>query len=332
MPRIVPHNDERFSWHGAISVQHTEHWTQAWRAPHDKIGLFACESLQTRMAMSTGVRLAFRTNATELLLRIEKADDESSALDLCCDGALVASADIAGKEEIYFPGLPEGDKVVELWLPQFGVFRLKEIQLNEPTHLARFEDDREKWVTYGSSITHCRTASSPTHTWPAIAARGHDLNLTCLGFGGQCHLDPMVARMIRDTPADYLSMKVGINIYGANSLSERTFRPAIVGAVQIIREKHPRTPFVLVSPIFGAQRESEENKVGFTLPKMRAEVAAAVELLRAHGDENIHYVDGLEIFGPQDAHLLPDNLHPNAEGYALMGQRFLDKVARVYFV
>lgn len=278
------------------------------------------------------MRLAFRTNATELLLRIEKADDESSALDLCCDGELVASADIAGKEEIYFPNLPEGDKVIKLWLPQFGVFRLKEIQLNEPTHLARFEDDRERWVTYGSSITHCRTASSPTHTWPAIAAREHDLNLTCLGFGGQCHLDPMVARMIRDTPADFLSMKVGINIYGSGSLNERTFRPAIIGAVQIIREKHPQTPFVLVSSIFGAHRETEENKVGFTLPKMRAEVAAAVETLRAHGDENIHYVDGLEIFGPQDAHLLPDNLHPNAEGYALMGQRFLEKVARVYFV
>ena len=56
------------------------------------------------------------------------------------------------------------------------------------------------------------------------------------------------------------------------------------------------------------------------------------QILRAHGDTNIHYVDGLEIFGPQDVHLLPDNLHPNAEGYALMGKRFLEKVARVYFV
>ena len=33
-------------------------------------------------------------------------------------------------------------------------------------------------------------------------ARTHNLDLTCLGYGGQCHLDPIVASMIRDLPAD----------------------------------------------------------------------------------------------------------------------------------
>ena len=60
---------------------------------------------------------------------------------------------------------------------------------------------------------------------------------------------------------------------------------------------------------------------------MRQEVAAAVSALQAHGDRGLHYVDGLEILGPEHAHLLPDNVHPNAEGYKLMGRHFLEKVA-----
>ena len=32
------------------------------------------------------------------------------------------------------------------------------------------------------------------------------------------------------------------------------------------------------------------------------------------------YRDGLELFGEADEHLLPDLLHPNGEGYELMGQ------------
>ena len=186
-----------------------------------------------------------------------------------------------------------------------------------------YADPRPRWVTYGSSITHCRSAARPTETWPALVARASDLNLTCLGYGGNCHLEPMVARMIRDRPADLLSMKVGINVHNHGSLNARTFRPAIIGFVRIVRERHPDVPFAVVSPIYAAWRETQPNEVGFTIAAMREEVAAAVAALQAHGDRHLYYVDGLEIFGPQHAHLLPDDLHPNAEGYQVLAQNFL---------
>jgi hypothetical protein len=56
-------------------------------------------------------------------------------------------------------------------------------------------------------------------------ARGWDL--TCLGYGGQRHLDPLIACTIRDRYADLISMCVGINIYGQGSLNVRTFLPAV---------------------------------------------------------------------------------------------------------
>ena len=146
------------------------------------------------------------------------------------------------------------------------------------------------------------------------------LNLTCLGFGGECHLDTMVARTIRDLPADVVSLCLGINVFGGASLSPRSFRPAIIGFVQTVREGHPDIPLIVMSPIYSPPRESTPNVVGFDLPFMRQEVESAVRALQEYGDANIHYIDGLTNLSADHAHLLPDSLHPNAEGYKLMGK------------
>ena len=137
---------------------------------------------------------------------------------------------------------------------------------------------------------------------------------------------------MRDLPADYLSMKVGINIYGLNSLNERTFRPAVIGFVQTVRDGHPDTPLAVISPILSAPREQTPNRVGMTLRLMREEIAAAVAALRAHGDHNLHYVDGLRLMGPEQAHLIPGDTHPSAEGYKVMARRFLRYVVDDLFV
>ena len=139
----------------------------------------------------------------------------------------------------------------------------------------------------------------------------------------------MVARMIRDRDADLISMCLGINIYGGDTLNQRTFYPGILGFVQIVREKHPTTPLVLISPIFSPGREDAPNNVGFTLQQMRVEVQRAVETLKSHGDINISYINGLDVFDSSNAHLLPDDLHPNNEGYAVMADNMLGLLPKV---
>lgn len=329
--RIAP-TDPRLAWLGAISLHRTADWVQPWRLPYDDLALFPPDALRERAAMPAGVRLTFRTDSPFVAGEVEP-QPESSPIDCCCDGALAGSAELADRAGFRFDGLPPGPKTVELWLPQFGQLRLRALELADGAALEPAADDRRpRWVTYGSSITQCRTAASPTQTWPAIVAREHGLDLTCLGYGGQCHLDPMLARMIRDLDADYLSLCAGINIYGANSLGPRAFGPALIGTIATIRERHPDAPFAVISPIYSPPRETTPNQVGFTLAAMRDEVAAAVETLRARGDRHLHYVDGLRVFGPELAHLLPDELHPNAEGYRLMGANFLRQVAARLFV
>ncbi len=55
---------------------------------------------------------------------------------------------------------------------------------------------------------------------------------------------------------------------------------------------------------------------------MRTIIRDVVEGRRKAGDANLHYLDGLELFGAADAADLPDDLHPNGPGYVRMGQRF----------
>jgi lysophospholipase L1-like esterase len=250
---------------------------------------------------------------------------------LYVNGEYFATTDFAEGSTFAFTELPAGEKLLELWLPQRGDFALRELEIDDYAMLRPYNDTRPRWVTSGSSITHCGEAASPSFTWPAVVARAANLNLTCLGYGGQCHLDPLIACIMRDLPADYFSICAGINIQGNSSLNARTFGPNLIGFVQILREKHPSTPIALISPIYSCDRETTPNLVGWNLQDYRAAVQSAAQTLQQNGDANLYYVNGLDLFGQELVDLLPDKLHPNAEGYKLMGENFLRHAAPKLF-
>jgi lysophospholipase L1-like esterase len=327
MTQSLHPDDPRLTWQGVVSLHHTDDWTAPWRLPYEQRMLFYPERLRERLSMPAGARLAFFSDTTRIAGQLAHPHAESAPIDLCCDGELVASLPLAGRDSFRFEGLPEERKLVELWLPQFGTFHLRGIELSDGASVSPFHDSRSRWITYGSSITQCRGAESPTQTWPAIVARSLGLNLLCLGVGGECHFDQMMARLIRDQPADLISLALGINVLGGASLSPRTFRPAVIGFVRTIRDGHPEIPIIVRSAIASPSRETTPNAVGMTLEMTRHEVQAAVETLVAHGDPSIHYVDGQKVLDTEHAHLLPDGLHPNAEGYKLMGRNTTPIVA-----
>jgi GDSL-like Lipase/Acylhydrolase family len=322
--------------------------------------------------LPSGVRLRFATTSTRveldvLLTNLSRPPMEQlpAVFDLTIDGEIVdqqrtteghliilgpgGPADItfaAGEPTtLTFEDLPAGLKVVELWLPQASGVELRSLRIEDgATAEAAPANPSPRWVHYGSSISHCVEASSPTATWPAVAAHQAGVNLHSLGLAGQCMLDQFVARTIRDLPADVISLKVGINVVNGDTLRERTFGPALHGFLDTIREKRPDTPILLVSPIFCP---SAEDRPGPTIPnadgryitvdgledlrltcltlnKIRTAIASIVETRRGLGDTNLHYLNGLELFGADDAADLHDDLHPNAAGYVRIGQRFAE--------
>ena len=76
--------------------------------------------------------------------------------------------------------------------------------------------------------------------------------------------EAIMGRVIRDAPADVISLKLGINLVNANSMTERTFGPAVHGLLDHVRDGHPSVPVLVVSPIFCPL---VEQHVGPTIPQ-----------------------------------------------------------------
>jgi hypothetical protein len=320
--------------------------------------------------MPSGVRLAFDTDSRNLELSVQTTKFVAPPMparlptfDLVVDGKDAASQSsdrgntiVINRENalqfelirgepytVSFTNLARGKKRCEIWLPHNAYVELRALEIDDGATLTAEPAPREKrWIHHGSSISHCMEARSPTGTWPAVAARHAGLHLTSLGFGGQCHLDPYVARTIRDAEADLVSIKVGINVINMDSMRERVFMPALHGFLDTIRERKPTTPIVLISPIYcpsaehtpGPTLPSAEGKFVtipgnellrtgcLTLTRVREIIGDVVATRRELGDRNLRYLNGLELFGVADASDLPDDLHPSPEGYARMGERF----------
>lgn len=269
--------------------------------------------------MAAGVRITFLTTAEQLELTVcSRACGPDTKIDLCIGNDLLESKNIGavafggGTPEqqaqwaatwsapttLTFSGLSRGQKRVELWLPHVGICKIVSVAIPSTAQASRFVDTRPRWTTYGSSISHCGEAYSPARTWPATCARLADLNLYCLGFGGNCNLDPMVARAIRDHPADCINLKLGINMMASHN--KRTFIPSVIGFIATIRDGQPTTPIVVTSPIFSTPRETKVAEVfqttpddfqsnhAFTLSQFREALADMVRVLRERGDSNIH--------------------------------------------
>jgi hypothetical protein len=324
----------------------------------------------------SGVRLVFRTTARRIALDVRAFRTaivggpvpSGGLYDVVVDGAVAAQAaasqyavlwldPLAGRtttvgpvplSTVTFAPLAAGEKSVEIWLPFGEITWLVGLRTDGPVTSSTSGDMGPRWLHHGSSISHGAAADSPTGIWPVVAARKAGWDLVNLGFSGNAVLDPFTARAIRDQPADLISLKLGINIVNHDCFRVRSFGPAVHGFLDTIREGHPTTPILVISPIvcpmvencpgptsidpasppgaevfrtMGRPEELAEGKLSLSIIR---KVLADIVAQRAAGDPRLSYVDGLELFGMRDLETmpLPDLLHPGPAGHRRIGARF----------
>lgn len=357
---------------GALDLETTPQGLLPHRLPAWARAQWADGQLAMAESQPAGVRLAFSTTASLIELDTIPTKRAYAGLpsrpdgvyDLVVDGALVAQGTVragnvlhidmasgaarmepGGAGTLRFPGLGSRPKQVELWLPHNETTLLADLRSDAPLGPATAPAGR-RWVHHGSSISQGSDAASPTGTWPAVAARQAGLNLTNLGFGGSALLDPFVARTIRDLPAELVSLELGINLINTDAMRLRAFGPAVHGFLDTVREGHPLTPLLVVSPLYCPIHEDvpgptapdfANGRIAYRAAGNAAEVAAgkltlnviraalsAIVAQRRTADPNLHYCDGRTLFGEAD-HVrlpLPDRLHPDAAAHRLIGERF----------
>jgi hypothetical protein len=304
---------------GHVSVERNDNGISPWRLWHDDILLFHDESYMAKAHEAAGVRIRFQTDAKAVRLSFVSTKGEIP-FDLVCEEKILRHVKAIGASGIADFDLNGEADVYEIWLPPAQSIVLKTLELMDATKFGTPHDERLKWITYGSSITQCSAASSPALTWPAIAARENDLHLTCLGYGGQCHIDPIMGEVIGSLAADLITLKLGINVYGQSSLNLRSYRPSVLNLIRTIRRLHPTVPIGVITPIFSGPRESTASSSGMTLENFREENREVVNILKESGDHDLHLYEGHDVFGSDRADYLPDDLHPNGLGYQLMGE------------
>ncbi|MER5884022.1 GDSL-type esterase/lipase family protein [Streptomyces sp. NPDC001941] len=364
---------------GALELERTEQGL----LPHRLPARARAQNSDGRLAMAesqpSGVRLALRTAATVIeldtlptkLVYTGAPPRPDGLYDLVVDGRPAGQAVAAGGNvltvdmstgtavptpgpvaTVRFEGLAATEKDVEVWLPYGEPTVLVALRADAPA-VPLPDRGRRVWMHHGSSISHGSDAASPSTTWPATAAGLGGVELVNLGFGGNAVLDPFTARAMRDAPADLISVKLGINVVNHDVMRLRAFGPAVHGFLDTIREGHPTTPLLVVSPVLCPMHEDTpgpslpdygalaEGRLGFsaggdaaevaagklTLNVIRAELARIVEQ-RAAEDPHLSYLDGRELYGAADHEVLPlpDSLHPDAAAHRLMGERFADLV------
>ncbi len=172
-------------------------------------------------------------------------------------------------------------------------------------------------VFYGSSITHGAAAGRPGNTYENFISQKYNLDYINLGFAGNAKGEPAMAEYISK-----LEMCVFVCDYDHNAPDEKHLRDTHYRFYEIIRQKHPDIPYIMISkPDFFRNPTVNELR--------RKVIIDSYEKARALCDENVYFIDGETLFeGEFYESCTSDGCHPNDLGFYRMADKIGSVIAK----
>lgn len=277
---------------------------------------------------SSGIRILFKTDARAIAARWTVRSERMALPHMPATG--VSGLDLyvqvgtawkwlgAGRpgefptsEALLAWDLEPGTRQYLLYLPLYNGTRNVQIGVPSGSSIERISSDSPATLLfYGTSITHGGCASRPGMSYPAIIARRLDLDFINLGFSGNGKTEPEMASLLAELdPAIYI-------LDSLPNLSPSEVKERIGPFVEIIRQKHPETPVVLVESIayadaFLVQHRRERYQASNAILRNFYEAAVGA------GDRNLYYVKADELIGT-DGDGTVDGTHPTDLGFLRM--------------
>ncbi|MFO7670095.1 MAG: SGNH/GDSL hydrolase family protein [Bacteroidales bacterium] len=194
----------------------------------------------------------------------------------------------------------------------------KESDIKEPPPLSF----AGKIVIYGTSITQGGCVARPGMAYSNILSRRLDAEFINLGFSGNGRGEPALAHLINQISG----LSFVILDYEANA--NETIVNSLGPFVDILREKHPDTPILIMSKIryTSATVGSPKHKL---LMENRDFQRALVEKRNSAGDKNIFFLDGSTILGEDYSECTVDGSHPTDLGSMRIADALTDAIHNI---
>jgi len=304
------------------------------RVPLEATERFACDTASAAL-VPAGVRLEFTGDAAGLELDVTTGTMHPLAAPV---PEQHFSVWLSGQFHGRVPAVPGGRQRIRLELPPRQHDEAVAVHLPEGycPNLHGIEaiggslaptPPRPRWVAYGDSITQGWTTSDPGLAWTAVAARDSGLDLINLGFAGAARGELPAAAFVGTVPAEVISLAWGTNCWSQIPMDRDYIAELMRVFLTVVRNGHPETPILVLSPILRPAAESTPNAVGATLAELRDGIEDAVgRFATDREDTRIRLVPGLELVSEAQ---LVDGIHPGDEGHAALGQAMGTALASV---
>jgi lysophospholipase L1-like esterase len=97
-----------------------------------------------------------------------------------------------------------------------------------------------------------------------------------------------------------------------------------VAFLEVVRQGHPETPILVVSPVIRPDGEDTPNRLGATLRDLRAAIENVVRARVETGDSQLGLLPGAELITEDQ---LDDGIHPNDDGHRAIAAAVGPRVA-----
>jgi lysophospholipase L1-like esterase len=169
-----------------------------------------------------------------------------------------------------------------------------------------------RWIAYGDWTTQGWTASGPSQGWTAIAARKTGLDLVNFGYAGAARGEIVSAEHISTLPAAVITIAYGASCWTRVPASVGMVTEGLRAFLDVVRQGHPTTPIVVISPILRPDAEDAPNRLGATMADIRHTMETVTRERIVAGDATLSLVAGESIIS---ADHLVDGIHPGDEGH-----------------
>lgn len=310
------------------------HW---WRFPLRAQGSVPDLVWETSKAPS-GARIRFRSDTTSLAVRYE-CDKTQPALnnfslhgeagcDLYLDGQYVATVIPPATAEtghVFVTDLTKQMRTFCLYLPLYTEVSIDAIGLDSGAEILPAPPFANPLpvVFYGTSITQGGCAGRAGLSYEAMLCRQLNLDFVNFGLSGSGRGEREVADLIAEVNASCYVLD-----FSQNNATVEELGKAYLPFIDTLRERHPDTPVLCVTPIYWAY-ESINAPWKDRQEQMRMVIRDAVQQRVGTGDTNVRVVEGYELLGPSKEDGLIDGLHPNTLGFYWMAQSLVPHIQSV---